>query len=241
MPNLEFDTWPATLATEENVATPWWLPIDFLGGQQAVPMNREFTDSKGNLWTNTAGVKVTGDPIENAMVLEIYSSQANSANAEMYSSVADQSHKMAGVRGIFFESYTNIYDTNPMLQSVAMMYKNTKAGSQTAAVYEPLVYNRGQYDDKQYALDTYKLSDIDHEGTKWAPQRWVSSDMNGKWNDPDWVWVGCAFNMKVWNAPGAATKAQCRVRKLVPIVDVGSDPNAVAITDNRVIWGHFTL
>lgn len=240
MPDLEFETWPATLATQENVYTPWWIPIDFLGGQQAVPMNREFTDSKGNLWSNTAGLAVTGEPIENIMTLEIYSSQVNTANAEMYSNVADQDHKMPGVRGLYFESSTNAYDTNPMLQSVAIMYKNAKTGK-GAAVYDPLIYRRDQYVDKRYSLDTYKLSDIDAEGTNWVPQRWVIADPEGKWADPDWVWIGCAFNMKVWNSPGSATKGQCKVRKLRPIVDVGNDPEAVAISDNRVIWGHFTL
>ena len=240
MPDLEFETWPATLATEENVYTPWWIPIDFLGGHQAVPMNRAFTDSKGNVWENTAGLAVTGEPINNVMTLEIYSSQLNEANAEMYSNVADQTHKMTGVRGIYFESNTNNYNTQPMLQHVAMLYKNAKTGT-GGAVYEPLVFERDVEDDKQYSLDTYKLSRIDVTGEEWKPQRWVMAGMNGKWNNPDWVWIGCAFSMKVWNATGAAARAQCRVRKLRPIVDVGNDPQAVAISDNRVIWGHFSL
>ena len=240
MANLEFETWPATLATEENVYTPWWIPIDFLGGHQAVPMNREFTDSKGNLWMNTAGLAVTGEPINDIMTLEIYSSNPHQANAEMYSSVADQTHKMTGVRGLYFASNTNDYKTQPMLEHVAMMYKNTKSGSQTAAVYEPLVYERDVVDSKQYSLDTYKINRIDATGEEWKPQRWVMADINGKWNDPDWVWIGCAFGMKVWNATGSAAKGRCRVKKLRPIVDIGTDPDAVAISDNRVIWGHFT-
>ena len=238
-----YDSWPTKVISAGSVNTDAYSAFDFFGGYQISVMNRDINDAAGNPWVNTTPLIRTGDPFHPArgttdyMTLEINSKKINSGNIEMYSinKPSLTGRFMTGVRGVYFESGTNGYDNKPMIQHCAIMYKNIK---NNAVNYIPLVYSRDRDPERQYCLEDYKLGDIDTEGPTWEPQRWVISDPAGRWSDPDWVWFGMAWNMKVWNTSSTA-KGQCYIRKLRPIVDTGTNANSVLETDNRVIWGFF--
>ena len=235
-PYSEYDTWPAKMLHENLVQNKWWDPINFYGLIPVVgAKNKTFNDSKGNEWKNTASCLVSGDPfsIENYMVMELNSSAYNQTNAETYSGDNDKEHKMSGVRGIYFESSTNGVNTNPMLMHCALMYKNVDSGFVS---YVPLVHagKAGWCETK------YNLNPLMSMGPTWVPQRWVFSGNTGLWTSRNNIWVGVAWGMKVSQHAGGAKFAQCKVRRLRPIVDVGTNANTVTETNTRVVWGHFT-
>ena len=235
-PYSEYESWPAKMLHEDLVNNKWWDPINFYGLIPVVsPKAATFNDAKGNEWKNSANCATRGDPfsIEDFMVMELNTSSYHQSNAETYSGDSDNEHKMSGVRGIYFESATNGVNTNPQLMHCAIMYKNVKTGYVS---YLPLVHNglAGWCETK------YKLNPINSMGQEWVAQRWVLSGNTALWANRDNIWVGVAWGMKVSNHAGGAKYAQCKIRRLRPIVDVGDDPNTVTETNTRVIWGHFT-
>ena len=238
MANVSYNTWPQTIIDANTVNNPWFEPFDFLASN-IVADKPSFTDAKGNFWESTNGATVSGDPfaIENQLIIEQYTSENHQTIAEVYSSTDAKTGKMTGVRGIYFESANNAYATNPRLSSCAILYKHVKTN---AVMYYPLQFDDGT---ENYTLDLYKINPINiDEGTTWKPQRWVlSAFSSAPWLNQDLVWLGAAWSMKVQKATGGAAKGRCYIRKLRPIVDVGSNPEMVtASNSNRIVWGHFT-
>lgn len=238
MANVSYDTWPQKVIDNSTVNDPWFEPFNFLANN-ILANKKSFTDAKGNFWESTNDATLSGDPfaIENQMVIEQYTSENHLTIAEVYSSSKADVGKMTGVRGIYFESANNDYTTNPHLSSCAILYKNVKTN---AVMYYPLQLDNGT---QSYTLGLYDFNPIDvDEGTTWKSQRWVfSAFSSAPWLNPDLIWLGVAWQMKVYKRTGSATKGRCYVRKLRPIVDVGSNPELVTSSNsNRIVWGHFT-